>query len=615
MTSLRAGYARVKRANDQVGVARVHAGLPTNAALHAELTADNTSIVLIAVGADVWIAKMARWMQTVTPLVKKSDPPGALVIPATWAAVVQLSTIFGELWHPGPRLTAWTLEQMLARSVHGSELAIQPPEGLTPRPYQIEGARMIASVGRSLIFDDPGTGKTITTILGLVDRAQVAPVLPVIVIAPASVVDPWVEALRRWVPQWRSVAWRGDPKRRKAMAGTADVYVTSYDTARADSSREHGPLMALKARAVVVDECHLIKNPTAARSQAARRLARKADVFVALSGTPITHNSADLWPALEGLEPRAWPSRERWTDRYCTKVQGDYSAKVTGLAPHTEEEFRTVLMGQYRRVSKADVLSQLPPKVYSVRVVELPAEWRKAYDDFEAKMYAELPDGQELSVMQVLTVMNFLAALASAPADVRITTEIAKSGPREGEEVEHIHLDLKAPSWKVDALLEVLAERPGEPVVAFAPSRQLVMLAGEAATKAGLQVGYVVGGQSMAERTETVEAFQKGKLDLLCVTTQAGGVGLTLTAAKTVVFLQRPWSIVDAIQAEDRCHRIGSEIHDSIEIIDIVAANTIDSRVRSALYEKAGQLSDLLQDPRIVAELLGGLSVRKGKVA
>ena len=97
--------------------------------------------------------------------------------------------------------------------------------------------------------------------------------------------------------------------------------------------------------------------------------------------------------------------------------------------------------------------------------------------------------------------------------------------------------------------------------------------------------------------------------------TGAGGVGLTLTAARTVVFLQRPWSLVEASQAEDRCHRIGSEQHDSIEIIDVVAADTIDSRVRAVLTAKAGQLADLLQDPRIVTQLLGGLSTKDGRKA
>jgi len=259
------------------------------------------------------------------------------------------------------------------------------------------------------------------------------------------------------------------------------------------------------------------------------------------------------------------------------------------------------LLGQHRRIAKADAL-ELPPKVYSVRTVQLPTVWRKVYDDFEDKMLAELPDGEELAVMDVMAKFTHLSGLASAPADVEYEEGVNAAG----EAVTHVHLHLKAPSWKVEALLEVLEERPGQPVVAFAPSRQLMMLAGAAAAEAGHKVGYVVGGQTAAVRTATVEAFQLGELDLLCATTGAGGVGLTLTAARTVVFLQRPWSLVEALQAEDRCHRIGSERHSSIEIIDVVASDTIDSRIRGVLREKAGQLSALVQDPRIVAEILGG---------
>ena len=589
---------------------------PTTLAIHGELTADGRSIVLMATGSEFEIRNAARWLGLLTPLVKKSDPPGALVLPVTWAATVQLAHTFGVAWRPGPRLVAWITQEMTRRSMRPDALTVAVPEGLTPGPYQVEGATMIAATGRALLFDDPGTGKTITTILGLLERAAAGhQVAPVLVIAPASVVDPWVEAWKTWAPDWRVTAWRGTPDHRRRLAArpagaAAHVIVASYDTTRMDAAKHH-PLDKVGARSVVVDECHLIKSPHAARSLAARRLARKADTFVALSGTPITHHPGDLWPTLEALAPLAWPSGERWKERYCVTVPGDYSARVLGLNTASEPEFRATLHGQHRRVAKADVLTQLPPKVYSVRNVELPEAYRKAYDNFESQMLAELPDGQELAVMDVLAKINFLNGLASAAADVRITVEVATSGPREGEEVEHTHLDLKAPSWKVDALLEVLAERPDEQVVAFAPSRQLMMLAGQQATAAGYQVGYVVGGQSMKERTETVEAFQKGKLGLLCATTAAGGVGLTLTAARTVVFLQRPWSLVDATQAEDRCHRIGSEIHDSIEVIDIVATNTIDSRIRGVLYDKAGQLAELLQDRRIVTQLLGGLSTRK----
>jgi hypothetical protein len=855
------------------------------AAIHGELTADGTRIVLVAGGPVEDIAFAAKQLGALTPLIKQSQPKGALILPATWPAVVQLSATYGDAWRPGPRLHQWILDQAAARTAAaGGSLTVPIPAGLTPRPYQVAGARMIAELGRVLITDEPGclagdteitvnragkgfrmklrdlvarftgddahltgrrwdrtiptyvqrerdgvvrlvllvnawasgrkttytvttdsgrtvratdehpfltergwqrldqlepgdevhviggqaawnppepkpryvevaglpahpfargvgrrtsryrvakhrlvaeaarngldyevfvdkiragdvgqleflnpltwavhhrdhnhlnnaidnlevltheehhrrhaaegkarsvlhkittervvsverfgeeetfdlevlddphnflangfvvhnTGKTITTILGLGERIGHLEHggLPIVVVAPASVVDPWVEALRRWAPYWTTVAWRGSPVKRKALAGTADVYVVSYDTARMDAKDTNparSPLVALDPRALVADECHLIKNHNAARTAAVHRLTRNVTTFVALSGTPITHHPGDLWPALRDLAPGAWPSRERWVNRYCLQGSADYGESILGLHPGTEPEFRLAVLGQHRRVAKADVLDQLPPKVYSVRTVTLPPEYRKAYDQLEAEMLAELPDGQELSVMDALSQLTILSRLACAAADVEITIE---TDDDDGIEKRHIHLELKAPSWKVDALLEVLDERDGSPVVAFAPSRQLMVLAGQAAAAAGKRVGYVLGGQTMTERTATVDRFQRGELDLICATTGAGGVGLTLTAASTVVFLQRPWSLVESVQAEDRCHRIGSEIHDSIEIVDIVAADTIDTRVRAVLREKAGQLADLVQDPRIVAELLGGATVTRLK--
>ena len=576
--------------------------------LVGELTADGSKIILIANGPDERLAILAKMLHTLTPAFAKTNPGGALAAPATWATVVQLGHAFGHSWQAGPRLAEWVRAELTKRVAAGGGIDYRPPAPLTPRPYQVEGAAMIAATGRALLFDDPGTGKTITTILGLVERANaIGPrnVFPLVCVVPASTVDPWVQAWQAWAPHVKVVAWRGAPAKRKALAGKADVYVTSYDTCRMDAADTSGALVKLKAAGVIADECHLIKSPDAMRSLAVRRLAAKAAVFVGLSGTPITHHPGDLWPTLDALDPHSWPARQRWIDRYCTKLTMDYNAEILGLHPYTEPEFRATLIGQHRRVSKADVLSHLPPKVYSMRSVTLPPAYRKAYDDMETEMIADMPDGGELSVMSVLAQITRLGQLASAAADVTVTY-----GPEVDEETgierEHVHVTLKAPSWKVDELLAILDERPGQPVVAFAPSRQLVMLAANAAEASGRSVGLVVGGQNMTERTDTVAAFQAGKLDLLAVTTGAGGVGLTLTAAGTVVFLQRPWSLVEALQAEDRCHRIGSEAHSSIEVIDIVASNTIDSRVRAVLRDKAGQLADLLQDPRIVTELLGG---------
>ena len=578
--------------------------------------------MLVAGGVDAHeTAVAAKRLGALTPLFSKSDPPGALTVPSTWPAVVQLSATFGEAFKPGPALAGWVQAQITART-QALEVSYTPPTGLEPYPWQLEAQALIAATGRALITDEPGTGKTASTILGLVEwvnRRNLGEFLePVLVICPAAVVDAWVEAWQNWAPHIRAVAWMG-PKRRD-LAGTADVYVTSYETARNDSpvagTKAMKPLPELKAAAVVIDECHYIRNAGSGRTKAVLRLAKIATkqdgAVIGLSGTPITRNTTNIYPILQAMEPDAYPSGERWQSRYVESIQGDYDTEVIGLNRYTEPEFRLCLLGQHRRVSKADALPFLPKKVYSIRTVEIPEEWRKVYDDFEANMFAELPDGQELSEMQALSIHGRLTRLASAPCDVEVVfgPEIDEDT---GEPKKHTHLHLKAPSWKVEPLLEILGERPGAQTVVFAPSKQLIQLAGDAAAAKGYRVGYIIGGQGRAKRTETVKAFQAGELDVVCVTTSAGGVGLTLTAASTVVFLQRPWFLDESIQSEDRCHRLGSEIHDAIEVIDIVAKNTIESRIRANLRGKAGQLAEFVQDPRIVAELLGGSSVARTK--
>jgi hypothetical protein len=579
--------------------------------IHGELTADRNSIVLIAAGPVEEIAHAAKMLGTLTPLIKASEPKGALIMPATWPGVVQLSATYGPAWQPGPRLLEWTREQAAARTTNlCSELTAPIPDGLTPWPHQVEGARIIAATGRALIFDEPRTGKTITTILGLVELQHRGKLVgPILVVCPASVVDPWLEAIEDWAPQWRAAAWSG-PKRTESI-GRADVLISSYELVvkdAKDTNPKRSPLVALDPRAVVVDECHMTKTPDSKRSQAVRRVARNAHAFVALSGTPITHHPANLWPTLVSFAPGAWPSRERWVGRYCLTVPAvDYGETILGLHPGTEPEFRLTLLGQHRRAARADL--GWAPKSYEVRTVELPEEYRKAYDEFEADMLAELPDGQELSVMDTLSQLSFLRRLACSAADVEVTVEVVEDAEGNLVEKRHVSLHHKWPSWKIDELVRILVERGGRPTVAFAVSKPLAMMAGEAAEKIGLRVGYVVGGQTRKRRTETRKAFQRGELDLVCATVGAGGVGITLNRAKDLVFIERPWSLVESIQAEDR--GVGDINAPGCHVIDILANRTIDTRVRAVLRERAGQLADLVQDPRIVAELLGGATVTR----
>jgi SNF2 family DNA or RNA helicase len=122
--------------------------------------------------------------------------------------------------------------------------------------------------------------------------------------------------------------------------------------------------------------------------------------------------------------------------------------------------------------------------------------------------------------------------------------------------------------------------------------------------KAKIPHGLITGAQDEDERQKAVDDFQSGKIKWILFTAQAGGVGITLTAARRLVMLQRPWSLVDYKQALDRVHRIGSEIHDSIVIMDYVTEGTIEERVIQVLDSKADNFEQIVRDKAQLAKML-----------
>lgn len=355
---------------------------------------------------------------------------------------------------------------------------------------------------------------------------------------------------------------------------------------------------------ILVHNC----NVKTKQSIAARNFAKVVRFAYPLSGTPITKNVAGFWSALNVLDIRSFPDQERFKERYTDRFKTPYTEQEEGLSSVNGPEFHTLMQGSMGRVAKADIMKDLPPKRYSVRYVEIPPAHRAAYTEMEEDMLAHIPDTDEpLPAMSTLAQLTRLSQLASSACDVQVEIRLEENeaSPNFGMEVPHYTVTAKEPSWKIDELMNLAHENEGEPLVVFSPSTQLIKLAGARAEREGFKTGYIVGGQSKTQRTATRKAFQNRELDLICCNTAAGGVGLTLTAADTLVFLSRPWSYTQSAQAEDRIHRRGQERE--AQIIDIIAKNTIEDRVRTALKDKAKALSELVRDPRIVKEILGGL--------
>jgi SNF2 family DNA or RNA helicase len=581
-------------------------------ALHGELTPDGR-IVLMTAGCAVdqnRIATLAGQI-TATPA---GTGLGAITIPCTWGNVVQLGWTFSAIrdlaWVPGERLQAWMAAEAARRYAPLPELEPSWPPWLVPRDYQIEGARMIARARRFFLLDDMGLGKTITTLIALEQiRRMGHAIFPLVILVPSwDVADGWYREIVKWSPaeHWHEPQmYAGTSRTRLLRHPGVNVLISTYATARLDAADAKGPLVRYQAASVVIDEASLIQNAKAKLTTATERIAKNAGNVIELSGTLITRDAGGSFAPLKAADPGTWGSKERYRDRFLLTRKDDYSLVVTGLNPHAEQQFRACLASQMVRRAKADVLPELPDKTYSVLRPEIPPEWMQAYRDMEDHMLAELPDGGELSAFDTLTKFTRLSQLASSAADVRWEDVLDEET---GLMTKKAVVTLRYPSWKAESLMGVLRAATG-PVAVFAVSKQLARITGEDYLKpAGLRYGYVTGqgqGVTRGTRRSDIEAFQDGKLDAIICTAGAGGVGITLTAADTVVLLQRALPLDKAVQPEDRVHRMGN-LAPRISIIDIVAKGTVDQRVRNLLHGKAGQLAEFARDPRIVRELLGG---------
>jgi SNF2 family DNA or RNA helicase len=212
----------------------------------------------------------------------------------------------------------------------------------------------------------------------------------------------------------------------------------------------------------------------------------------------------------------------------------------------------------------------------------------KAYDEVASQYVLTTDSGDKLVMNGNLPAATRLLQLASAMCDVD-----------KGETPDDIgtwKVTLTDPSSKVDELMSIIEDNPGKPLAIAAEHKQLIDLAARRLAAAGIEYGVVTGGVSAAQRDETVEAFQSGKLKYILFTYKAGGVGLNMTAADTLVRLQRSWSLVDNMQGEDRVHRIGSEQHEAITIIDIITADTIEETQVEKLYQKMQRLEEIVRD-------------------
>jgi SNF2 family DNA or RNA helicase len=559
-------------------------------------------------------------------------------MPVSWSGCLALRSTFLTDLTIGPRLAEWALDQRMDRIDPANALreATDYPAGYSDLfPHQKAGVEFLATARQALLADEPGLGKTaqaIRALSALYEKGE--QVFPALVVAPNTIKKNWEREFARWWPGVNVQVIHGTAlQRRKQFEPfinpnpddpTPHVLVINWESLRSHSRLapygstalarcpecgghdekvtparcevHERELNKIEFKAVIADEIHRSKDPRSKQTRALWAASGKADIRFALTGTPIAKDVVDLWSILHWLNEEEWPSRTRWIDRMIDTMLNAFGGMmVMGVKANMSDEFYSAINPRMRRMLKAVVLPNLPEIIPMRREVEMPAKQAKAYKQMRDSMIAELEDGSYMTAPSVLTQTQRLLQFASSYAEIEVDADTGE-----------VKTLLSEPSGKLDALMDDIksGDFGDDSVAVSAVSRQLIELLSKRMEKEKIPHGLITGAQSADVRQKSMDDFQAGKIKWILFTAQAGGVGITLTAARRLVRLQRPWSLVDDKQVNDRVHRIGSEIHDSIIIMDYTTEGTVEERVREVLDVKGGNFEEIVRDKTQLLKLL-----------
>jgi Superfamily II DNA/RNA helicases, SNF2 family len=439
------------------------------------------------------------------------------------------------------RLEAMSEEMTLnlRQSIARDEASVDIP-GLLP--FQRAGVAYAERTERCFIADGMGLGKTVQA-LALLGRMAA---FPAVVVCPASLKLNWQREAGRWLPGKKTVVLNG-----KDSVNGADLYIVNYDILQKHLDK----LRSLMPCAIIADESHYAKNRNAQRTKALHALMEGVRYRLCLTGTPILNRPQELISQLDCLG-RLQDLGGFWNfaNRYCGAMRTEYGLDLSGATNLGELATRLRACCMIRR-EKADVLQELPSKQLA-RVI-LPLSNDKEYAHAETSLLDWIAEHKGWESMQK-------AERAEALVRIETLKQLCARGKLEA-----------AIEW-VENLLET-----GEKLVLFAVHQEIQNALQDAFPGAAR----IFGKDSSEERQANVDRFQNDPgCRLIVCSLAAGGVGLTLTAASHVAFLELGWNPGTHEQAEDRLHRIGQ--HKAVMVWYLLAKGTIDEEIEQLVNEK-----------------------------
>jgi superfamily II DNA or RNA helicase len=464
-------------------------------------------------------------------------------------------------------VAAW--RELVGRLQSAAELPIEVPAALTVplRPYQEEGFRWMCRLSHwgagAVLADDMGLGKTIQAIAWALHHAQEGPTL---VISPTSVCGNWMNELERFAPTLERRLFHGDA-RDGALTGLRPgvVVVTSFTLA----TRDVETLRAVGWACLIVDEAHAIKNAATQRAKAVISL--RAARRVALTGTPIENHTGELWAVLTAVAPGLLGSQESFRDRFMAAIERDKDSDA-------RQSLARLIRPFVLRRLKRDVATELPPRTEIMVPVTLSAPERTLYNGLRE---AAVRETEALDAESPQSRMNVLAALT------RLRRAVCH--PR------LIDPGLALESSKLNALYDLLEPlvESGHRALVFSQFVGLLDHVREGLDARRMRYCYLDGSTPAARRVTEIAAFQAGDAPIFLLSLKAGGTGLNLTAADTVVHLDPWWNPAVEDQATDRAHRIGQT--QPVTVYRLVTRGTVEEKILGLHGEKRELATSLLE--------------------
>ncbi|KAH0282936.1 SNF2 family DNA-dependent ATPase domain-containing protein [Aureobasidium namibiae CBS 147.97] len=491
------------------------------------------------------------------------------------------------------------------------------------RSYQQDGVNWLAFLNRyhlhGVLCDDMGLGKTLQTICIVASdhhmRAEEyaktqAPdqrKMPSLIVCPPTLSGHWQQEIRTYAPFLNAVAYVGPPSERnkhRAKLTEADIVITSYDICRNDVE----VFAPHTWNYCVLDEGHLIKNPKAKVTQAVKRIASNHRLI--LSGTPIQNNVLELWSLFDFLMPGFLGTEKMFQDRFAKPIAASRFSKSSSKEQEAgalaiEALHKQVLPFLLRRL-KEEVLDDLPPKILQNYYCDLSDLQKKLFEDFtrkESKTIAEKAGSADKEAKQhIFQALQYMRKLCNSPALVMkeshkqyatIQAQLARQNSSLTDPVHAPKLtalrDLlvdcgigvdAAPAGEVPSADQAVSQHRA---LIFCQMKEMLDMVESTVFKRmlpSITFSRLDGSVEASKRQDIVNRFNSDpSIDCLLLTTSVGGLGLNLTGADTVIFVEHDWNPQKDLQAMDRAHRIGQK--KVVNVYRLITRGTLEEKILS----------------------------------